>query len=79
MIIRHVVTLNFSIFVKVERGMNLFYDSVDWLGGYPYESATKKEIIDMVGTEFSLINSYNSKSGYGFFGTGCAEYIFRKK
>ncbi len=78
LIIRHIVSLNFSIFEKNERGMNLYNDSVDWLGGYPYESATIEEILDIVGEDFNLINSFNTKPGYGIFGTGCAEYIFRK-
>ena len=28
------------------RGMALWTDLVDWLGGYPYEFATPEEIID---------------------------------
>ena len=38
--------LNGSIFTDQGRGMLWFYDSRDWLGGYPYESATKDEILD---------------------------------
>lgn len=31
--------------LKKGRGMNFYYDVVDWLGGYPYEYASKKEIV----------------------------------
>lgn len=29
---------------KKERGMNVYHDVVDWLGGYPYEVASEEEI-----------------------------------
>ena len=59
--------------------MNLYYDAIDWLGGYPYESASKYEIIHMVGDKFKLIRSYSTYNNIGLLGTGCAEYIFQKK
>jgi hypothetical protein len=30
------------------RGMNIYYDVIDWLGGYPYEYATFDEIKNFV-------------------------------
>ena len=59
--------------------MNLYYDAIDWLGGYPYESASKDEILSMVGDKFKLLNSYSTYNSIGLLGTGCAEYIFQKK
>lgn len=64
---------------KNERGMNRFYDSIDWLGGYPYESATKGEITSFLEKEFTLIKSFRTQAGLGLLGTGCAEYTFIKK
>ena len=29
---------------RVERGMSVWYDAVDWLGGLPYEYATSEEV-----------------------------------
>ena len=29
---------------RVERGMSVWYDAVDWLGGLPYEYATSQEV-----------------------------------
>ncbi len=59
-----------------ERGMNLWNDSVDWLGGYPYESATPEEIAAIVGR--TPVRTFNSDSApvRGLLGTGCAEYTF---
>lgn len=30
--------------LRVERGMDVWYDAVDWLGGLPYEAATPVEV-----------------------------------
>src|SRR5262249_50650952 len=30
--------------LRLERGMSLWYDMLDWLGGYPFETATPSEI-----------------------------------
>jgi 2-polyprenyl-3-methyl-5-hydroxy-6-metoxy-1,4-benzoquinol methylase len=56
------------------RGMDFFFNVVDWVGGYPYEYAGKDEIIELL-----------SLYGYtieGFFAaqvpTGCNEFIFKK-
>lgn len=59
-----------------ERGMNLWNDAVDWLGGYPYESATPEEIAAIVGR--APVRTFNSDSApvLGLLGTGCAEYTF---
>ena len=59
--------------------MNLYFDAIDWLGGYPYESASKDEVLNMVGEDFILINSFSTYSSLGLLGSGCAEYVFQKK
>tara|TARA_B100000674_G_C37068090_1_gene570335 strand:+ start:83 stop:307 length:225 start_codon:yes stop_codon:yes gene_type:complete len=65
--------------INIDRGMNLYYDAIDWLGGYPYESASKDEILNMVGDKFKLLNSYSTSYKIGLLGTGCAEYVFQRK
>lgn len=65
-----------------QRGMRFMTDVRDWLGGYPYESATPEEVKEvLVRKGFSLIRSFNDapQRGLGLFGSGCAEYVFRKK
>ena len=64
---------------NIERGMNVYFDAIDWLGGYPYESASKEEIIKMVGDNFILKNSFSTNSNLELLGSGCAEYVFQKK
>lgn len=34
---------------KKERGMDIYHDIVDWLGGLPYEVATTEEVINFLG------------------------------
>ena len=71
--------LNGSIFKAQDRGMVWFNDSLDWLGGYPYESATKEEIISYLEVKgFRILKAKNTKPSIGIFGSGCAEYLFTK-
>lgn len=64
---------------KSARGMNFHNDVHDWLGGYPYESATPEEVNERVAAMgFTLVSEHPLPPGVGLFGTGCAEYTFRK-
>ncbi len=57
------------------RGMNRWYDIVDWVGGYPYEVATPDEIF-----EFYKAKDYSlKKMKVGGVGLGCNEFVFRKE
>lgn len=70
--------LNGSLLNNDNRGMLWFYDSKDWLGGYPYEDATKDEIVSYLNQKnFTLVKSSNTKPSFGIFGSGCAEYVFK--
>ncbi len=72
--------INGSLFKDQGRGMLWFYDSRDWLGGYPYESATKEEIINYVEKKgFKILKTRNVNPSFGIFGSGCADYVFEKK
>ncbi len=56
------------------RGMNRWYDIVDWVGGFPYEVATPDEIF-----EFYKAKGYSlTKMKVGGVGLGCNEFVFRK-
>lgn len=60
--------------LKKERGMDFYHDVVDWVGGYPYEYASIKEINEMVSNlGFELIKSFPARVP-----TGCNEYVFKK-
>jgi len=62
------------------RGMNYFTDVHDWLGGYPYESASPEEL-----QSFFEERGFAKELGFtkptrlwGLFGTGCDEFLFRR-
>lgn len=60
--------------LRKERGMDFWYDVVDWLGGYPYEVATPQQLRDFL-TElgFSFVRCAAPRVP-----TGCNELIFRR-
>lgn len=58
-----------------DRGMDFYYDLVDWVGGYPYEYASDKEM-----TEWMKKRGFSKRASYPppGHGTGCVEYVFKK-
>jgi 2-polyprenyl-6-hydroxyphenyl methylase/3-demethylubiquinone-9 3-methyltransferase len=57
-----------------ERGMNFYYDVIDWVGGYPYEYASRNQIENFLNKKgFKLIKFYQSQAP-----TGCYEYVFER-
>jgi len=62
-------------FQKKRRGMTFYYDVIDWLGGFPYEYASKQEVVSSVEAHgFKLVQFVPSTVP-----TGCHEYVFRKQ
>jgi 2-polyprenyl-6-hydroxyphenyl methylase/3-demethylubiquinone-9 3-methyltransferase len=58
--------------MKKERGMDFWFDIIDWLGGYPFEYASETEVVDfMKKFGFAL-----AKSVPPTVPTGCNEFIF---
>ncbi len=56
------------------RGMDFRHDLVDWVGGYPYEYASRAEIEShLVGRGFVPMR-FHPTAGM----TGCHEYVFRR-
>jgi SAM-dependent methyltransferase len=56
------------------RGMSLWHDYIDWLGGYPFETAAPQQVIDfycMKGLDLVRLKSVGKRSG-------CNEYVFRR-
>lgn len=59
------------------RGMDFWHDVDDWLGGYPYESASAAETRERVeALGFVQQRVMNSREPSGLLGTGCVEYVF---
>lgn len=63
---------------KLARGMNFQHDAIDWLGGYPYESASHDEVVALTGRQYELQQNFSTNGGVGIFGTGCGEYVFKR-
>jgi 2-polyprenyl-3-methyl-5-hydroxy-6-metoxy-1,4-benzoquinol methylase len=57
-----------------ERGMDFWYDVIDWVGGFPYEYAAPQEVIAFVqGLGFILNRSVPAQVP-----TGCNEFVFER-
>ncbi|MBI5564938.1 MAG: class I SAM-dependent methyltransferase [Chloroflexi bacterium] len=60
--------------LEKQRGMDFWYDVIDWLGGYPYEYATRQEIEAFVTARgFTLVRSVPAQVP-----TGCNEFVFER-
>jgi SAM-dependent methyltransferase len=57
------------------RGMDIGYDIRDWLGGYPYEYASRHDV-ERAFSELGLV-MIRCEPTRGF--TGCNEFVFQKK
>jgi SAM-dependent methyltransferase len=57
------------------RGMNFYYNVVDWVGGYPYEYAAAEDVaasLNAFGFDVVRVNP-------AFVPTGCNEFICRRR
>lgn len=79
-LVKSIITLNPMSYLhswtkyKNGRGMNCWYDIIDWVGGYPYEVATVDEIFEFYKSRgFSL-----TKVKSGCVGLGCNEFVFER-
>jgi len=58
---------------REQRGMSVWYDLVDWVGGYPFEVATPEAVFQFChGRGFELVNLALAR------GHGCNEFVFRR-
>ncbi len=72
-IIRHGNPLGYFENYKKQRGMNVWHDWIDWLGGYPFETASAKEIEDFYKEKgFVLVKEKLTRR------LGCNEFVFQK-
>jgi 2-polyprenyl-3-methyl-5-hydroxy-6-metoxy-1,4-benzoquinol methylase len=59
---------------KQSRGMDFFYNVVDWVGGYPYEYASEAEVMGLIQPlGFNCIKFVASQVP-----TGCNEFVFQR-
>jgi len=59
---------------KKDRGMSLWHDYVDWVGGYPFETARPEEIFGFLRKKGFLLENLATAGG----GYGCNQYVFSR-
>lgn len=57
---------------KVDRGMTLWYDMVDWVGGYPFEVARPESIVRFYRDRGFVLHEMKTCGGRH----GCNEFVF---
>ena len=65
----------FTVFKRYRknRGMSVYHDWIDWLGGYPFEVATPAAVFDYFRKKgFTLVRLKTT------LGLGCNEFVFKK-
>lgn len=60
--------------LQMERGMEFYYNVVDWVGGYPYEYASREEIEAFLHSRGFKLERFVPT----IVPIGCNEFIFRK-
>ncbi len=58
---------------KKSRGMSVYHDWIDWLGGYPFESAKPRDIIDFFKKQGFYLIKLKSTNGFGN-----NQFVFKK-
>lgn len=66
--------INFIFKRKIPRGMSIWYDFIDWLGGYPFETSTPKNIFNFFDKKNFILKKINTVGG----NSGCNEFVFKK-
>src|SRR5437763_2324905 len=64
-----------TAYAETARGMNKWYDWIDWIGGYPFEFATIEAIVDFFGKDGFELQCLTSRAA----GLGCNEFVFQRK
>lgn len=58
----------------LDRGMSLWHDMVDWLGGYPFEVAKPESIVRVLRDRQFVLEELRTCGGR----MGCNEFVFRR-
>jgi 2-polyprenyl-3-methyl-5-hydroxy-6-metoxy-1,4-benzoquinol methylase len=60
---------------RLERGMSLWRDMIDWLGGYPFEVSRPEEVFDYFRQRGFRLENLMTCGGR----MGCNEFVFRRE
>lgn len=65
---------------RTTRGMDFYHDVHDWLGGYPYESATASQVAQKLAElGFVRVREITQPTSVGLLGSGCNEYVYARQ
>ena len=64
----------FNRYKNSMRGMSLYTDVIDWIGGYPFETAKPEEIFNFYKERGFVLENMVTVGGK----MGCNEFVFRK-
>lgn len=59
---------------SLERGMLIWHDMIDWLGGYPFETAKPEQVFSFFHQKRLVLDNLITAGGK----MGCNEFVFRK-
>jgi len=62
-----------------KRGMDFYHDVRDWIGGYPYESISPRELVALLEPLGFELAKQNVRRRSGLFGSGNDEYLYRRR
>ncbi len=60
--------------LALDRGMSMWHDMIDWLGGYPFETAKPETVFQFFRDRGFMLRELKTCSGR----MGCNEFVFRK-
>jgi 2-polyprenyl-6-hydroxyphenyl methylase/3-demethylubiquinone-9 3-methyltransferase len=60
---------------RLERGMSIWWDMIDWLGGYPFEVARPEAVFDFFRGRGFVLERLKTCDGR----MGCNEFVFRRE
>ena len=61
--------------LSLERGMSLWHDMIDWLGGFPFEVAKPEAVFHFFRDRGFMLEEIKTCGGR----MGCNEFVFRRK
>ena len=61
--------------LSLERGMSLWHDMIDWLGGYPFEVAKPEAVFHFFQDRGFTLEDLKTCGGR----MGCNEFVFRRQ
>jgi hypothetical protein len=59
---------------SLPRGMNVWHDLLDWLGGYPFETCSPEEVVNRLRLHGFLLGRIKTVGSR----LGCNEYVFSR-